>query len=73
MTKTIAVEVPDWVWGRLASIADTEKRTVGDLVADQILLLLGENPQLSQLEILQRELVLARRAGYRAYKGRKSA
>ena len=62
--KSVTVQLPDWIWGPLASMADRRHVQVGDIIADAILDKVGPKP--SPLEQLQDELRAARKSGYRA-------
>lgn len=63
-TRTVQVIVPEWVWGRLASIADRQHRRISDVIADQLLeTITGDGDQLADLT---KELKVARRSGWRA-------
>lgn len=53
-TKRETVELPEWVWGRLATIADHRGVHVADLIADGIYHVLGKDP--ARLAQLQTEL-----------------
>ncbi|AAT90033.1 hypothetical protein ATY41_02785 [Leifsonia xyli subsp. xyli] len=50
--KTVPVTIPTWVWGRLATIAEHRGVTVGDLIADGVMAVLGADPgRLGELEM----------------------
>jgi hypothetical protein len=62
MNKTIPVTLPDWMWGRLATIAKQRGTEVADLIAVSIVSLLRDDPH--RLAELQMELTAARNGGY---------
>ncbi len=69
--KTIPVTMPDWLWGRLATIAEQRNQPIAGLVADALREVADANPRIkferiSRLGILERELVEARAAGIKA-------
>lgn len=68
MNKTVPVTLPDWMWGRLATIAQHRATPVADLVAVSIVSLLRDDP--NRLAELDMELNTARLAGYRTEKVR---
>lgn len=50
--KTVAVTVPEFVWGRLATIAEHRKVPVADLIGDAIWQILDRDPnRLAELEM----------------------
>lgn len=68
----VEVTLPDWVWGRLATIASHRGVQVADLVAAGVTDVLRSDT--GRLEQLQTELDHVRAAGYRApHKGRSLA
>ena len=75
--KTIPVTVPEWVWGRLATIADNRHVSVAVVVEEAINTILEGAKEVrvprvvhlegnERLEVLRAELVAARKAGYRS-------
>jgi len=66
----VTLELPDRVWGRLASMADTRNVKVADLIADAVTGILPPPP--THLEQLEHELRQARRNGWRAPRREKS-
>ena len=75
-SKTVPVVLPEWIWGRLATIAANQKISTGEVIADAIMAVLQENPPVrktrvshlpgnSRLDALAAELSAARKAGYR--------
>lgn len=77
MSKTVQLTLPDHVWGRLASMADTNGLSVADLVGDAVENLLEPTARerreykrvvvpTDSLALLDFELSAARRAGWRA-------
>jgi hypothetical protein len=62
MNKTVAVTLPEWMWGRLATIATHRGTDAADLVAVAIVGLLRDDPH--RLAELQLELTAARKGGY---------
>lgn len=49
--KTVPVTLPDWVWGRAATIAEHRGVKVGDLIADGLMGVLdADTHRLEQLE-----------------------
>lgn len=68
MNKTIPVTLPDWMWGRLATIAKQRGTEVADLIAVSIVSLLRDDPH--RLAELQMELKAAVRGGYQTPKVR---
>lgn len=57
--RTIPVTVPEFVWGRLATIAEHNGRSVGDLIADGIWHVLDNDDH--RLDELHMELRKAKR------------
>lgn len=68
MNKTIPVTLPDWMWGRLATIALHRGTDAADLVAVAIVGLLRDDPH--RLAELQMELKAAINGGYQTPKVR---
>lgn len=78
--KTVSVTMPDWMWGRLASIADKKHVKVGRLIEQLILAAINADAALRppihaegdtglpgrRLDILDAELKSARASGWRA-------
>lgn len=62
----VSLELPDRVWGRLTSLAETQGMTVADLIGDAVAGLLPAPVKVSPLDLLQHELRLARADGWRA-------
>jgi predicted DNA-binding ribbon-helix-helix protein len=52
--RTVPVTVPDWVWGRLATIAEHRGCSVGALIAEGINGVLARDP--NRLDELRMEL-----------------
>jgi len=63
MNKTLPVTLPDWMWGRLATIATHRGTNAADLIAVAIVGVLHDDPH--RLAELDMELNAARTAGYR--------
>lgn len=77
MSKTVQLTLPDKVWGRLASMADTQGLKVADLLGDAVEDLLEPTAKerreynrkvipLDRLALLNAEVSAARRSGWRA-------
>lgn len=64
--KPVTVMLPEWLWGRLASIADRSGMTVGDVIATALLNSVEPDRPLSRLQTLNAELSAARKSGWRA-------
>lgn len=60
----VELDLPMWVWGRFASIADAEHTTVQGLLTDHVVEMAG-TPSMN-LAVLQSELTAARKTGWRA-------
>jgi hypothetical protein len=55
--KTVPVTLPEWVWGRLSTIADHRDTTSGDLIASAIMgVLNSDTGRLAQLETELRQM-----------------
>jgi hypothetical protein len=76
---TVPVALPEWVWGRLASIAENRDVKIADVIAEQVGILLdGEATRTAQprvwaesdpdgrLKELMDEVAAARTSGWRA-------
>lgn len=59
-----SVDMEDWKWGRLATIAEFRKTTIGELVAEGIEIILDRDRD--RLRELGQDLRSARDGGYRA-------
>jgi len=59
MNRVETVAMPEWVWGRLASIADVKGLTVQDVIADSIMQTIGRTEP-DHLSELAAELYAAR-------------
>lgn len=77
MAKTVQLTLPDHVWGRLASMADTSGLKVADLIGDAVEDVLEPTAKerraynrrvvpVDRLAVLDAELSAARRSGWRA-------
>lgn len=64
--KTISVTLPAHVWGRLASIADSQGVRVADVVALAVAREIRDVRVVDQLSVLQDALDRARADGWRA-------
>lgn len=64
--KTISVTLPAHVWGRLASIADSQGVRVADVVALAVAREIRDERVLTRLQVLQDGLDRARRNGWQA-------
>ena len=63
------VGLPEWVWGRLATIAEHREVSVGALVADGVMAVLGvDDGRLGELEMELRKMRVERQL--REIKGR---
>jgi hypothetical protein len=71
LNKTLPVTLPDWMWGRLATIAEHRNTLAADLVAVAIVGLLKDDQH--RLAELDMELNAARAGGYRTEKVRATA
>jgi hypothetical protein len=67
--KTIPVTLPEWMWGRLATIGTHRATPVADLIAVAIVGLLKDDPH--RLAELDMELNAARLDGYQTPSTRK--
>lgn len=51
-TVTVPVRIPEWVWGRLATIAEHRQVRIADLIADGVWMVLDRDPnRLAELEM----------------------
>lgn len=67
--RTVPVGLPEWVWGRLATIAEHREVSVGALVADGVMAVLGvDDGRLGELEMELRKMRVERQL--REIKGR---
>lgn len=82
MNRHVTIEMPDHVWGLLATVADNRECAVADVIARAIAVELGSTvrlvgPPTDNLSILTAEVSAARRNGYRVplrgKRGRKAA
>lgn len=61
--KTVPVTMPDWMWGRLATIAEYRNTDIGTLIASALSKVVEKDPD--TLGQLRAEIHAARVGGYR--------
>lgn len=61
--RTVPVTMPDWMWGRLATIADYRKIPIGELIARSLSAVVEKDPD--RFGQLRAEIHAARTGGFR--------